>query len=160
MNINQIFWQKLKLGSSMENQHPKLSVTLVVIGFLTILVLVVEAEVLGYLFKNNLMVTKVTGGEHQSFEYSEWKVTSGSRRVYLIIMYRPPYSAAYRIQIKFIVLYCIVLYPVTCAVFFVEFAEYLESIVLSADPLLIVGDFSIHIDSNENYDAIKLSELL
>ena len=99
----------------------------------------------GLLFKNNLMVTKVTGGEHQSFEYSEWKVTSGSRRVNLIIMYRPPYSAAH---------------PVTSAVFFVEFAEYLESIVLSADPLLIVGDFNIHIDSNENYDAIKLSELL
>ena len=99
----------------------------------------------GLLFKNNLMVTKVTGGEHQSFEYLEWKVTSGSRRVNLIIMYRPPYSAAH---------------PVTSAVFFVEFAEYLESIVLSADPLLIVGDFNIHIDSNENYDAIKLSELL
>ena len=66
----------------------------------------------GLLFKNNLMVTKVTGGEHQSFEYSEWKVTSGSRRVNLIIMYRPPYSAAH---------------PVTSAVFFVEFAEYLES---------------------------------
>ena len=99
----------------------------------------------GLLFKNNLMVSKVTGGEHQSFEYSEWKVTSGSRRVNLIIMYRPPYSAAH---------------PVTSAVFFVEFAEYLESIVLSADPLLIVGDFNIHIDSNENYDAIKFSELL
>ena len=40
----------------------------------------------GLLFKNNLMVTKVTGGEHQSFEYLEWKVTSGSRRVNLIIM--------------------------------------------------------------------------
>lgn len=42
---------------------------------------------------------------------------------------------------------------VTSAVFFVEFAEYLGSIVVSADPL-IVGDFNIHIDSNENYDAI------
>ena len=91
------------------------------------------------------MVTNVTGDEHQSFEYSEWKATSGSRRVNLIIMYRPPYSAAH---------------PVTSAVFFVEFAEYLESIVLTADPLFIVGDFNIHIDSNENYDAIKLSELL
>ena len=60
-------------------------------------------------------------------------------------MYRPPYSAAH---------------PVTRAVFFVEFAEYLESIVLSADPLPIVGDFNIHIYSNENYGAIKLSELL
>ncbi len=99
----------------------------------------------GLLFQNNLKVAKVAGGERQSFEYSEWKITSGSRRVNLIIVYRPPYSVAH---------------PVTSAVFFVEFAEYLESIVLSADPLLIVGDFNIHIDSNENYDAIKFLELL
>ena len=99
----------------------------------------------GLLFKNNLQVAKVAGGERQSFEYSEWKITSGSRRINLIIIYRPPYSVAH---------------PVTSAVFFVEFAEYLESIVLSADPLLIVGDFNIHIDSNENYDAIKFLELL
>ncbi len=33
-------------------------------------------------------------------------------------------------------------------------------LVLSADPLLIVADFNIHIDSNENYDAIKFLELL
>ena len=60
-------------------------------------------------------------------------------------MYRPPYSVAH---------------SVTSTVFLVEFAEYLESIVLSADPLVIVGVFNIHIDSNENYDAIKLLELL
>ena len=60
-------------------------------------------------------------------------------------MYRPPYSVAH---------------SVTSTVFFVEFAEYLESIVLSADPLVIVGVFNIYIDSNENYDAIKLLELL
>ena len=41
-----------------------------------------------------------------------------------------------------------------------EIAEYLESIILNAGPLLIVGDFNIHIDSNENYDAIKLLEVL
>ena len=145
MNISQIFWQQLKLGSSMENQHQKLSVPLVVIGFLIILVLVVEAEVLGHFSKRILWLLKSLVVNINHLEYSEWKVTSGSRRVNLIIMYRPPYSAAH---------------PVTSAVFFVEFAEYLESIVLSADPLLIVGDFNIHIDSNENYDAIKLSELL
>ncbi|CAB3996663.1 RNA-directed DNA polymerase from transposon X-element [Paramuricea clavata] len=99
----------------------------------------------GLLFKNNLQAAKVDGGERQSFEYSEWKVTSGSQRINLIIVYRPPYSVAH---------------SVTSAVFFVEFAEYLESIVLSADPLLIVEDFNIHIDSNENYDAIKFLELL
>ena len=36
-----------------------------------------RSEGTGLLFKNNLKVTKVTGGEHQLFEYSEWKVISG-----------------------------------------------------------------------------------
>lgn len=99
----------------------------------------------GLLFKNNIKVTKVTGGERRSFEYSEWKVISGSRRTYLIIIYRPPYSEAHQI---------------TSAVFYTEFAEYLESIVLSAEPLLIVGDFNIHVDCPDNQDATKLLELL
>ena len=129
----------------MENQHQKLSVPLGVIGFLDHSRSGRRGGGTGLLFKNNLKVTKVTGGEQQSFECSEWKVLSGSRRVNLIIVYRQPYSVAH---------------PVTIAAFFVEFAEYLQSIVLSADPLLIVGDFIIHIDSNEKYDAIKLLELL
>ena len=45
--------------------------------FLIILVLVVREEVPDYFFKNNLKVAKVASGERQSFQYSEWKVTSG-----------------------------------------------------------------------------------
>ena len=42
------------------------------------------------------------------------------------------------------------------SVFLTEFAEFLESVILSTDPLLITGDFNIHVD---NLDTIKLLEL-
>ena len=114
--------------------------------FLIILVPVVREEVPDYFLKTiSRLLRSPVYGERLSFQYSEWKVTSGSRRVYFIIVYRPIYSVAR---------------PVTSAVFFVTFVEYLESVLLSGDHLFIVGDFNIHFDSNENSDAIKLLELL
>ena len=57
-------------------------------------------------------------------------------------MYRPPYSLTH---------------PVTTGVFFMEFAEYLESVILSSVPLLITGDFNIHaVDVADDRDSIKL----
>ena len=42
-----------------------------------------------------------------------------------------------------------------------EFAEYLESVILSSVPLLITGDFNIHaVDVADDRDSIKLLELL
>ena len=60
-------------------------------------------------------------------------------------MYRPPYSDAH---------------PVTTSVFFSEFTNLLESITLSNDPLLITGDFNIHVDCTDNLDSIKFLDLL
>ena len=44
--------------------------------------------------------------------------------------------------------------------FLSEFAEYLESIVLSSERLLIVGDMNIHVDVPDDSDAIKFLDLL
>ena len=43
-----------------------------------------------------------------------------------------------------------------------EFADYLESIVLSTDHerLLITGDMNIHVDVSDNADAVKFRDLL
>ena len=45
------------------------------------------------------------------------------------------------------------------SVFLTEFAEFLESVILSTDPLLITGHFNIHVDAADNVDAIKRLEL-
>ena len=99
----------------------------------------------GLIFRDFQSVCQHAAGEFQSFEYSEWKITSGSPRVHLIIVYRPPYSEAH---------------PITTSVFLTEFADYLESTVLCTDQLLITGDFNLHVDVIDDSDACRFHELL
>ena len=100
----------------------------------------------GIMFRDNLSVCQCTAGEFQSFEYSEWKITSGTQRIHMIIIYRPPYSEAH---------------PTTTCVFLGEFSrQYLESAVLYTDQLLISGDFNIHVDGTDDSDARRFRGLL
>ena len=46
------------------------------------------------------------------------------------------------------------------SIFFTESADYLESVILSPEELLITGDFNIHVDNPDNVDARHLLELL
>ena len=52
------------------------------------------------------------------------------------------------------------MHRVPISTFFSELADYLESIVLCQEQLLISGDFNIHVDDTEDTDAIKLIDLL
>ena len=49
----------------------------------------------------------------------------------IVIVYRPPYSEDHKVSIS---------------VFFDEFSDYLESLLLCKEQLLITGDFNIHTD--------------
>ena len=81
-----------------------------------------------------------------SFEYSEWKICPfGSMMFKLIIIYRPPYSSTH---------------PVSMGTFFNELIEYLESVILCPHPVLITGDFNVHVDNPSNDDALKFLNLL
>jgi hypothetical protein len=70
---------------------------------------------------------------------------SPSCKLRTIIVYRTPYSAAH---------------PVVTSVFFDEFSTYLESVNMSSEPLLIVGDFNIHVDISRDPNAIRFLDLL
>ena len=96
----------------------------------------------GLIFRDFLSVRQYAAGEFQSFEYSEWKITSGTRRIHLIIVYRPPYSEVH---------------PITTSVFLSEFADYLESTVLCTDQLLVTGDFNLHVDVTDVATPLFLS---
>ncbi|XP_028399338.1 uncharacterized protein LOC114522790 [Dendronephthya gigantea] len=99
----------------------------------------------GVLFRNNLTVNRVSAAERRSFEYSEWHIKAGTRRIRLIVVYRIPYSD---------------IHPISTTTFFDEFSKFLESVVLCTDLLLITGDFNIHVDVTDDADAVKLQELL
>ena len=63
----------------------------------------------------------------------------------LIAIFRRPYTHNHR---------------VTITALLTEFSEYLESVILFIEPLVITGDFNIHVDATENHDAVRFLELL
>ena len=72
-------------------------------------------------------------------------VSSETFRLRLVILYRPPYSHNH---------------PVTTNSFFADLSKYLESVILSTEPLVITGDFNIHVDDIDDPDTERLLELL
>ena len=79
-------------------------------------------------------------------EFSEWRLTQGSFRARLVILYRPPYSAKH---------------PATLRMFFDDFTVFLESIILSPEPLIITGDFNIHVNQTDvDSEAMEFLDIL
>ena len=99
----------------------------------------------GIMFKDSLTVSMAEGKEMKSFEYSEWNVCIHKRNIKLVALYRPPYSEAH---------------PVLPNIFFEEFSNYLETIVMSPESLVITGDFNFHLDCASDNNANKFIELL
>ena len=101
----------------------------------------------GLLFRDSLTVTKVDGGEKESFEFSEWLIQlPSSHNLRPAITYRPQNDAD--------------VIRIPTSTFFSEFSEYLESVVMCEEQLIIVGDFNFHVDIPEDTDTIKLLDLL
>ena len=44
--------------------------------------------------------------------------------------------------------------------FFIDFSDYLETVILWKEQLVIVGDFNIHLDVLSNSDSTKFRDLL
>ena len=97
------------------------------------------------LFRDNINVRKLESGSRISFEFSEYLVCTGSIRIRLVIIYRPPYS---------------VIHPVTVNSFIDEFSEYLESVILSNELICLTGDFNIHVDDHNDPAACRFLDLL
>ena len=101
----------------------------------------------GLIYRDSLAVSKANAGvsDLNSFEFSEWIVKSSPHNMRLIIIYRPPYSEEHRVP---------------TSVFLSEFPEYLETLLLCKEQLLITGDFNIHVDDAHDSCARKFLEVL
>ena len=99
----------------------------------------------GLLYSENIAVQEVDSGALNSFEFSEYVVKHGNNNFHICIIYRPPYSASH---------------PVTIQSFFQQFSGYLETVIFSPEPLLICGDFNIHVEIADNPDAVTFLDML
>ena len=96
-------------------------------------------------YRSGLAVSEIITGEKPSFELAEYICCDNSSKFRLIVVYHPPYSDTH---------------PVTISMFLDNFADYLESIILCPEPLLIAGDFNIHVDIHDHNDRVKFMDLL
>ena len=87
-------------------------------------------------------MTKVRNGEEESFEYYKLLVQISSSRQVIAIIYRTPHSEDHRVR---------------KGAFLSEFSSFMESIILSKDHLLILGDFNIRLNLSTDADTVKLS---
>ena len=99
----------------------------------------------GLIYRDSLCAKKLDAGIKRSFVFSEWFVTTSSHKLRIVMLYRPPYSSEHNVPMS---------------VFFNEFSNYLESLLLSKEPLLISGDINIHIDDAADADSFKFQDRL
>ena len=52
----------------------------------------------GLIYSDSLSVRWIDAGGKESFEYSEWTISSPSLNLRLVLLYRPPYSADHRVS--------------------------------------------------------------
>ena len=97
------------------------------------------------IYRSMLVIAKVAVGERISFKFAEYLVFSGTSKFKSMVVYQLPYSQVHRVSVS---------------TFLEEFAEYMESIILMLEPLLITGDLNIHVDVQGDSDAIKFLDLL
>ena len=100
---------------------------------------------IGIFFKGNIIVHPIKNGELASLEFVQIHVSIGKFKITVVGIYRPPFSRQH---------------PVTKAVFFEEFGDFISEIFLTSDRCIIVGDFNIHINKPDDADATALHDLL
>ncbi len=80
-----------------------------------------------------------------SFEYMNFSISVSTTTIHLVIIYRPPPSTKNRL---------------TPEIFFIEFATFLEEILITSGNLVILGDFNFHVDNPNNPLARKFLNML
>ena len=102
---------------------------------------------IGLLYNDSLRVSKTRDRIQELLEFCELLVqTSTSRKIRLVIVYRPQNSDDH--------------HRVPINTFLMEFSDLTESTILSKEALIVVGDYNIHVDVPNDTVALKFLDLL
>ena len=88
--------------------------------------------------KSHLQVKQLDSGSKSSFEYLVCRISGKSVAVTTVAIYYPPYSATNNS---------------TNAKFMDEFTEYLADSIMTYNNIVILGDFNLHINDQEDPDT-------
>ena len=94
------------------------------------------------IYRKEYSVKTTKNGTKSSFQYSIWSVKARNKHLTIVGLYHPPYSS---------------INPPN-SIFIDEITELLTEILPASNNHIILGDFNIHINDNDNVDAQIFSE--
>ena len=105
-----------------------------------------EEDLVGILFKQSLKLKAgLTKSEtYKSFEVADYTMNYSTFATRMLVIYRSPLSAD----------------GTTINLFLSEFSNLLEQIVTDPKPIIIFGDFNLHVDLPNYVAALKFLDLL
>ena len=100
---------------------------------------------LAIIHKDNIKTKKLKGGAVRSFEYAIWQCLFKSISIHILAIYRPPYSEKNKTTIK---------------MFIEDISEFLDHTFTEVKNIIIMGDFNIHINNQNDTEAQVLKEAM
>ena len=94
----------------------------------------------GLLFKETINVNSQITDTFKSFEYMDARLRC-LQGIRILVIYRPPGRSSYDL-------------------FYEEFSKLIEQTAVSPGGLLIVGDFNLHVDDGDNFQARRFVDIL
>ena len=96
-------------------------------------------------YKQSILVTKTVLSQFRSFEACEFRTKSDNKVTKFICIYRPPPSKTNKLKPN---------------MFIREFCDLLDMYIITKDHLVILGDFNLHHDSEDEYYARSMKTCL
>ena len=96
-------------------------------------------------YSNNLKVRCLEDANWVSFEYAIWRLEHKGTKMTIMAIYRPPYSTINQATTHF---------------YFEEFTNWLETKSNEYNNIIVLGDFNIHINNDQDADANRFKDII
>ena len=96
-------------------------------------------------YSNNLKVIHLEDANKMSFEYAIWGLEHKGIKMTIVAIYRPPYSTINQATIQS---------------FFEEFANWMETKSNEYNNIIVLGDFNIHINNDQDAEANRFKDIM